>query len=284
MAKPGDAAEETMTTQAGKGRAFRALHEREAAFVIPNPWDIGSAHVLAHAGFEALATTSMGYAFSIGKRDTAVGRDAMLEHIAAIANATALPVNADLENGYGDDPATVAETIRLAAAAGVVGGSIEDATGRLDDPIYDFDAAVERIRAAVAAARSLPFTFTLTARAENYLHGRLDLQDTIARLKAYEAAGADVLYAPGLKTADDIAAVVRAVDRPVNVLMGLQGVLLSVAELSAIGARRISVGSALYRAAMGAVLRAAHEMKDAGTFGFAADAASPRDIEKTFPA
>ena len=272
-----------MQAQAEKGRAFRALHERDAAFVIPNPWDIGSAHVLAHMGFEALATTSMGYAFSIGKRDTAVGREAMLAHIASIANATSLPVNADLENGFGDDPATVAETIRLAAAAGVVGGSIEDATGRIDDPIYDRDVAVERIRAAVAAARSVPFTFTLTARAENYLHGRPDLPDTIARLKAYESAGADVLYAPGLKTQDDIATVVRALDRPVNVLMGLQGVLLSVAELSAIGARRISVGSALYRAAMGAFLRAAHEIKQAGTFEFAADAASPRDIDKSFP-
>ena len=269
--------------QVEKGRVFRALHERNAAFVIPNPWDVGSAHVLAHIGFEALATTSMGYAFSIGKRDTAVGRDAMLAHVAAIANATSLPVNADLENGYGDDPATVADTIRLAAGAGVVGGSIEDATGRIDDPIYDRDLAVERIRAAVAAARALPFTFTLTARAENFLHGRPDLPDTIARLQAYEAAGADVLYAPGLKTRDDIAAVVQALDRPVNVLMGLQGVLLSVAELSAIGARRISVGSALYRAAMGAFLRAANEMKSAGTFEFAAEAASPRDIDKAFP-
>jgi len=272
-----------MTTQAEKGQTFRALHERDVAFVIPNPWDIGSSHVLAHMGFEALATTSMGYAFSIGKRDSAVGREQMLEHITAIANATALPVNADLENGYGDDPETVAETIRLAAAAGVVGGSIEDATGRPDDPIYDRDFAVERIRAAVAAARSLPFTFTLTARAENYLHGRPDLHDTIARLKAYEAAGADVLYAPGLRTKDDIGAVVSALDRPVNVLMGLQGVLLSVAELSAIGARRISVGSALYRAAMGAFLRAAYEIRNEGRFGFAADAANPRDIEKTFP-
>jgi len=272
-----------MATQAEKGKAFRALHERDAAFIIPNPWDIGSSHVLAHMGFEALATTSMGYAFSIGKRDTAVGRDQMLAHVAAIAGATALPVNADLENGYGDDPETVAETIRLAAAAGVVGGSIEDATGRPDEPIYDRDVAVARIRAAVAAARSLPFTFTLTARAENYLHGRPDLHDTIARLKAYQAAGADVLYAPGLRTSDDIAAVVTALDRPVNVLMGLQGVLLGVAELSAIGARRISVGSALYRAAMGALLRAAYEMRNEGTFGFAADAASPRDIDTTFP-
>ena len=271
-----------MATQAEKGQAFRALHERQAAFIIPNPWDIGSSRILEHMGFEALATTSMGYAFSIGKRDTQVGRGLMLAHIAAIAKATSLPVNADLENGYGDDPATVGETIRLAAAAGVVGGSIEDATGRADDPIYDRDFAIERIRAAVAAARALPFTFTLTARAENYLHGRPDLNDTIERLKAFEEAGADVLYAPGLRSQDDIAAVVKALDRPVNVLMGLQGVVLSVAELSKLGARRISVGSALYRAAMGGFLRAAYEMRNDGTFGFAADAANPRDLAKIF--
>lgn len=266
-----------------KGRLFRSLHERASAFIIPNPWDVGSARVLEHLGFEALATTSMGYAFSIGKRDTAVGRDLMLEHIASIANATSLPVNADLENGYGDDPDTVAQTIRLAAAAGVVGGSIEDATGRVDAPIYEFDAAVERVHAAVDAARSLPFTFTLTARAENYLHGRPNLNDTIKRLAAFAEAGADVLYAPGLRTKEDIAAVVKAVDRPVNVLMGLQGVLLSLGELSELGARRISVGSALYRAAMGGFLRAAHEMRNDGTFTFAADAANPKDISKAFP-
>jgi len=269
-------------TQADKGRAFRQLHERSSAFIIPNPWDIGSARILEHIGFEALATTSMGYAFSLGKLDTTVGRDEMLAHIAALAGATSLPVNADLENGYGDDPRTVAETIRLAAAAGVVGGSIEDATGRTDDPIYAIDLAVERVRAAVAAARALPFPFTLTARAENYLHGRPDLEDTIRRLKAFEDAGAEVLYAPGLRSKDDIAAVVTSVQRPVNVLMGLQGVLLSAGELSAIGARRISVGSALYRTAMGAFLRAANEMHHQGTFEFAADAANPRDLGRIF--
>ena len=269
-------------TQADKGRAFRQLHERSAAFIIPNPWDIGSARILEHIGFEALATTSMGYAFSLGKLDTTVGRDEMLAHIASLAGATSLPVNADLENGYGDDPRTVAETIRLAAAAGVVGGSIEDATGRTDDPIYAIDLAVERVRAAVAAARALPFPFTLTARAENYLHGRPDLEDTIRRLKAFEDAGAEVLYAPGLRSKDDIAAVVTSVQRPVNVLMGLQGVLLSAGELSAIGARRISVGSALYRTAMGAFLRAANEMHHQGTFEFAADAANPRDLGRIF--
>jgi 2-methylisocitrate lyase-like PEP mutase family enzyme len=206
----------------------------------------------------------------------------MLAHIASIAAATQLPVNADLENGYGDSPETVAETIRLAAAAGVVGGSIEDATGRPDDPIYERAFAVERVRAAVEAARSLPFTFTLTARAENFLHGRADLKDTIARLQAFEEAGADVLYAPGLRTKEDIASVVSSLSKPVNVLMGLQGVVLTLPELSAIGARRISVGSALYRAALGAFLRAATEMRNDGTFGFAADAANPRDVSKIF--
>lgn len=271
-----------MSTQTEKGLAFRRLHERNAAFIIPNPWDIGSARILEHMGFEALATTSMGYAFSLGKLDTTVDRGEMLAHIAAIAGATSVPVNADLENGYGDDPQTVAETIRLAAAAGVVGGSIEDATGRADHPIYDIDLAVDRVRAAVAAARGLLFPFTLTARAENYLHGRPDLEDTIRRLKAFEDAGADVLYAPGLRSKDDIAAVVTSVQRPVNVLMGLQGVLLSAAELSEIGARRISVGSALYRTAMGAFLRAANEMRHQGTFEFAADAANPRDLARIF--
>jgi 2-methylisocitrate lyase-like PEP mutase family enzyme len=193
-----------------------------------------------------------------------------------------LPVSADLENGYGDDPDTVAETIRLAAEAGVVGGSIEDATNDPAAPIYEFDLAVERVRAAVAAARSLSFPFTLTARAENYLHGRAHLGDTIKRLQAFEQAGADVLYAPGLRTRDDIAAVLQAVTRPVNILMGLQGVLLSAGDLSQLGARRISVGSALYRAALGGFLRAAHEMRSQGTFGFAADAANPTDVEKIF--
>jgi len=265
-----------------KGVAFRSLHQRNAAFIIPNPWDIGSARILEHLGFEALATTSMGFAFSQGKLDTAVGRDAMLAHVAAIASATALPVNADLENGYGDSPDTVAETIRLAAAAGVVGGSIEDATGRPGDPIYERGLAVERVRAAVEAARALPFVFTVTARAENFLHGRADLKDTIERLQAFEAAGADVLYAPGLRSKDDIASVVTSLSRPVNVLMGLQGVVLSAADLSSLGVRRISVGSALYRAALGAFLRAAHEMRDDGTFEFAADAANPRDVADIF--
>ena len=189
-----------MQMQKEKAEAFRALHHLDRAFIIPNPWDAGTARLLAHIGFEALATTSAGMAFSLGKRDNAVARDKVIEHVKAIASATDLPVSADLENGFGDAPKTVEETIRLAAEAGIVGGSIEDSTGRPNDPIYDLDFAVERIRAAVAAARSLPYPFMLTARAENYLHKRPDLSDTIRRLQAFQEAGADVLYAPGLLT------------------------------------------------------------------------------------
>jgi 2-methylisocitrate lyase-like PEP mutase family enzyme len=271
-----------MVTQAAKGRAFRALHERDGAFIIPNPWDVGTARLLAHLGFEALATTSMGYAFSVGRRDNTLDRQETVAYSSAIASATNLPVSADLENGFGDAPEIVAETIGLAASAGVVGGSIEDATGHPDHPIYEMEHALERVRAAVAAARALPFPFTLTARAENYLHGRQDLRDTIRRLQAYQEAGADVLYAPGLATKDDIATVVSSVDRPVNVVMGLQGVQLSLSELSAIGVRRVSVGSALCRAALGAFLRAAREMKENGSFAFAAEAASPREMSVIF--
>ena len=241
-----------MVTQESKGQAFRDLHKRDAAFIIPNPWDEGTARLLAHLNFEALATTSAGYAFSTGKLDNTVSRDQMMVHLATIVSATDLPVSADLENGFGDGPESVAETIRLAAAAGVVGGSIEDATTRPSDPLYERDLAVERIRAAAEAARSLPFPFTLTARAENFLVGRPDLKDAIKRLQAYQDAGADVLYAPGIAEKDEIATVVTAVDRPVNVVMGLQGSRLSLTELSEIGVKRVSVGSALSRAALGA--------------------------------
>ena len=271
-----------MLTQAEKGKAFRSLHKGDGAFIIPNPWDAGTARLLAHMGFKALATTSMGYAFSIGKCDNAVDRGSIIAHISAIASASDLPVSADLENGFGDGPTVVAETIRLAAAAGVVGGSIEDATGRADHPIYEKERAAERIRAAAEGAHSLPFTFTLTGRAENYLHGRPDLKDTISRLQAYQEAGADVLYAPGLATTEDIAAVVSSVDRPVNALMGLQGVLLSLAELSALGVKRVSVGSSLYRAALGAFLRAAREMREQGTFTYATEAVGSREITEIF--
>lgn len=273
---------ELMLTQAEKGHVFASLHERGGAFVIPNPWDAGTARFLAHLGFEALATTSAGHAFSAGRLDNTIGRDAMFAHVTEIVCATDLPVSADLGNGFGDSPEAVAETIHLAARAGVVGGSIEDATGRPDEPIYKKGHAAERIRAAAEAARGLSFPFTLTARAENYLHGRPDLKDTISRLQAYQEAGADVLYAPGLTSRDDIATVVSSVDRPVNIVMGLQGAQLSVAELAALGVRRISVGSALYRTALAAFLRAAREIREYGTFGFAKEAASPREISAIF--
>ena len=269
-----------MRTQAERASAFRALHERDGAFIIPNPWDIGTARLLARLGFEALATTSAGYAFSMGQRDSTMGRDKLIANAGAIASATDLPVTADLENGFGDDPASVAETIRLAAVAGLVGGSIEDATNRPNDPIYEYRLAVERIGAAAEAARALPFPFTLTARAENYLFGRPDLKDTIRRLQAYQEAGADVLYAPGLTSKDEIAAVVSSVDRPVNVVMGLQGVQLSLAALSEIGVKRVSVGSALTRAALGAFLRAGKEMREHGTFTFADEAVSYRGYQR----
>lgn len=273
-----------MTSQQEKGDRFRALHERDSAFIIPNPWDVGTARLLATLGFEALATTSAGYAFSVGRRDNTIPRDEMMSHVRAIASASDLPVSGDLENGYGDSPKMVAETIRLAGEAGLVGGSIEDSINRPSaEPLYEIEHAAERLRAAAEAARSLPFTFTLTGRAENFLVGRPDLADAIARLQAYQEAGADVLYAPGLAKREDIESVVRSVDRPVNVVMGLQGVQLSLADLSEIGVRRISVGSALSRAAFGAFLRAAREMADSGTFSFAEDAVSYPELSKMFP-
>jgi len=257
-----------MKSQDEKGRTFYALHQRDAVFVIPNPWDIGTARLLAHVGFEALATTSGGFAFSLGLSDGAVSREQMMQHVSAIAAATDLPVSADLENGFGDAPETAAETIRLAAQAGACGGSIEDVP-RKERLAYELAHAVDRVRAAVEAVRKLPFRFTLTARAENYIIGNPNLADTIKRLQGFQEAGADVLFAPGLTTAEDISAVVRSVDRPVNVVMGLRNSRLSVAELSRLGVKRISVGSALSRAALGAFLRAARELKDQGTFEFA---------------
>jgi len=268
-----------MTTQAEKGRLFRALHEREGAFVIPNPWDVGSARLLAQFGFEALATTSGGFAFSIAKPDGGVGRDAMMAHVASIVSAVDLPVSGDLENGYGDAPEVAAETVRIAAASGLVGCSIEDATGNADDPIYERSLATDRIRAAVEAAGALPFPFTLTARCENFLHDRKDLEDTIQRLLAYQQAGANVLYAPGLTRMEDIGAVVSAVERPVNVLATAQ---LSVSRLADIGVRRISVGSALARAAYTALLNAAREIRDQGTFTYAAGTVSTHDFNAMF--
>lgn len=261
---------------------FRALHERRKAFVIPNPWDIGSARLLADIGFEALATTSAGYAWSVGKPDGAVSRDQMLEHCAQLAGATLLPVNADLENCYAHDPAGVAQTIRLAAATGVAGASIEDASGDPAKPIYDFDHAVERVRAGVEANRAQPTPMLICARAENFLNGRKDLADTIRRLQAFEAAGADVLYAPGLATLDDIRTVVAAVNRPVNVLMSSFNPNLTLAELEAAGARRISVGGALARAAYGELLRSAQAIKDTGAFTYVTSAPPSAKLNGAF--
>ncbi|MQR01278.1 isocitrate lyase/PEP mutase family protein [Glaciimonas soli] len=258
-----------MVTQAEKASIFQALHQQQGAFIIPNPWDQGSAHLLEILGFKALATTSAGYAFTLGKADGQVGREQMMRHLIELTSATTLPVSADLENGFGDAPEYVAETILLAGQSGVVGGSIEDSTGRADDPIYTIDVAAERIRAAAEAARSLPFKFTLTARAENFLVGRADLKDTIKRLQAYQDAGADVLFAPGLKTRDDIAAVVSSVDRPVNVIMGMAGVKLTLGDLADIGVKRVSTGSSLARVALAAFIKAAKELQDQGTFNYA---------------
>ncbi len=257
---------------ARKAEAFAALHHQPGAFIIPNPWDAGSARLLEILGFQAVATTSAGYAFSLGKPDNHVGRDAILRHLSELAQATVLPISADLENGFGDAPEAAAETIALAGQTGIVGGSIEDSTGRADDPIYGIEHAADRVRAAVEAARALPFKFTFTARAENYFAGRPDLADTIKRLQAYQEAGADVLFAPGLKRIEDIATVVRSVDRPVNVLMGMADVKLTLADLAAVGVKRVSVGGSLARAALGAFMRAAQELREQGTFGYAVDA------------
>jgi 2-methylisocitrate lyase-like PEP mutase family enzyme len=260
-----------MDVQTLRAEAFKALHERDGAFVMPNPWDAGSAKLLASLGFEALATTSAGLAFSLGRPDAegALSLDETLANAGVIVDATPLPVAADLENGFGDLPEDCAQTILRAAETGLVGCSIEDASGRAEAPIYDFELAVARVRAAVQAARSLPFPFTLCARAENLLHGRMDLDDTILRLQAFAEAGADVLYAPGLRSVDEVRAVVQAVaPKPVNVLMGLAGVPLSVNQLQDLGVRRISVGSSLARAALGAFQRAALEIRDQGTFSY----------------
>jgi 2-methylisocitrate lyase-like PEP mutase family enzyme len=267
-----------MPTQADKSKTFRQMHERPGLFVMPNPWDVGTARILESLGFEALATSSSGFAFSQGQLDYKVGRDAVLSHCRALVAATSVPVSADLENGFGDDPKTVAETIRLAAETGLAGGSIEDSTGPPVSSIYDKALAVERIRAAAEAARRLPFPFVLTARCENYLHQRPDLGDTIRRLQAYQDAGADALYAPAIKNAEDIATLVRSVDRPVNVLMGMPGINLSVAQLTAMGVKRVTLGSALARAALGALLRATREIREKGTFQFNDEAAPSREI------
>lgn len=261
---------------------FRALHDGTGAFIIPNPWDIGTARILASLGFKALATTSAGMAFALGLKDGAVSREQTLQHCRDIVDATVLPVSADLEMGFGPAPEDVADTIREAAATGLAGCSIEDYTEKDDDPIFDFDMAVERIVAAVVAKSSLAHDFVLTARCENFLRGRPDLDDTIRRLQAYESAGADVLYAPGLRDLDTIRTVCEALTKPVNVLMGMPDATFGVAELAAAGAKRISVGSALSRAALGAFVRASREMIDNGTFTVASEAIGFAEIQEFF--
>jgi len=267
-------------TQFAKGERFRKLHEAPEPLLLPNPWDAGSARILTALGFAAMTTTSAGLAWSLGRTDGthSVSRDEALENAKSIVDATPLPVAADLENGYGDAPSIVAETIRLAAGVGLVGASIEDATGDAREPIYPFDVAVERIAAAVRVARSLPFPFTLVARAENLLQGRDDLDDTIRRLQAYEAAGADVLYAPMLPDAAAVRRVCGSLRKPVNVLAAGPLLSMSVSELAALGVRRISIGSGFARVGFGAFIGAAKELLEMGRFESIARSMTFRDI------
>ena len=264
-----------MPTQAEKAAKFQALHQRREPFIVANPWDAGTARILAGLGFEAMSTTSAGLAFTLGRRDgtASVSRAEALANARSIVDATTLPVAADLENGYGHSPEEAAQTIWLAAEeGGLVGGSIEDASGDPAHPIYEFNHAVERVAAAAATAHSLPFPFMFVARAENYLHGRPDLDDTIRRLQAFEGAGAEVLYAPGITNPDDIRTVCASVSKPVNVLMGFKGApMLSLQELGALGVRRVSLGSGFARAALTAFLHAAREVREQGTFTFTED-------------
>ncbi len=264
--------------QSAKAARFRALHQQPGAFVIANVWDGGSAGVAAGLGFEALATSSSAAANTLGKLDGGITREQALRHAATIAAVSSLPVSGDLEQGFGDSPEYVAETIRQAAAAGLVGGSIEDASGDERAPIYELSLAVERVAAAVEAARKLPFAFTLTARAENYLHGRADLDDTLRRLEAFERAGADVLFAPGLPDLGAVRTVCHALQKPVNFMVGIRGRSFSVAELAAAGVRRISLSTSLYRAAMTGLYAAAREAKESGTFGYLETIMSGKDL------
>jgi 2-methylisocitrate lyase-like PEP mutase family enzyme len=256
------------TAQSEKAIRFRALHDGPGAFVIPNPWDMGSARLLAGLGFQALATSSAASANALGRRDGRLTRDEALAHARSIVDATDIPVSADLEKGFGDAPEIVIETIRLAAEAGLVGCSIEDSTGDPQKPLYDLSFATERIAAAAAAARALPFPFMLTARAHNLMYASPSLDDTIRRLQAFERAGADVLFAPGLPDLAAVRTVCAAVSKPVNFMVGIKGKSFTVAELAAAGVRRISLATSLYRAAMTGLLNAAREVNETGTFGF----------------
>lgn len=274
--------EDTEQARRQRGERFRELHRGPGAFVVANAWDAGTARLLSGLGFTALATTSAGLAHSLGHRDGAalVSREQTLANAAAIAAATDLPVSADLENGFADSPEEVARTVREAAGTGVVGGSVEDTTADPDAPIHEFELAVERVRAAAEAARALPFPFTLTARAENFLYGRPDLEDTIRRLRAFEEAGADVLFAPGLPDAEAIRTVCASVERPVNVLAAGAAAQMSVAELDDLGVRRVSLGSGLSRSALTAALAAAREVAERGTFTRMAEAGSNPEIHR----
>jgi len=268
-----------MTDHAGKARRFLELHRGGEPLLLPNPWDPGSARLLAWLGFQALATTSSGHAATLGRLDGSVTRSEALEHAAAIVAATELPVSADLESGFADDPAGMAQTVGLALETGLAGCSVEDATGDQDHPIYDPGLAAERVRAAAEAAHRGPVRLVLTARAENYLYGRPDLADTIARLQAYQEAGADVLYAPGISDLAEIRRLVASVGRPVNVL-ARPGVP-AVAELAAAGVARVSVGGAFAFAALGALVEAATELRDAGTYGFWGHAGAGSDAARS---
>ncbi|HEY1341512.1 MAG TPA: isocitrate lyase/phosphoenolpyruvate mutase family protein [Bryobacteraceae bacterium] len=267
-------------TQNEKAARFRALHEGPEAFVIPNPWDIASARILAGLGFQALATSSAASACAIGRKDGGLRREEALAHARLIVDATDLPVSADLEKGFGDAPETVAETVREAAEVGLVGCTIEDSTGNADKPLYDFGLAVERIAAAAQAARSLPFPFMLTARAHNLLYAAPSLGETIRRLQAYEKAGADVLFAPGLPDVAAVRAVCAAVSKPVNFMVGIKGKSFSIGELAAAGVRRISLATSLYRAAMTGLLDAANEVKNSGRFGFVDRSVTTPELHK----
>ena len=267
-------------TQHEKALRFRALHDSPEVFIIPNPWDIGSARILAGLGFKALATSSAAAAASIGRKDGELTRDEALAHSRAIVGASDLPVSADLEQGFGDAPEVVAETVRLAAGTGLVGCTIEDASRDTARPLYDFDLAVERIAAAVEAARALPFPFTLTARAHHLLYEPGSLDETIRRLQAYEKAGADVLFAPGLPDLDAVRAVCASVSKPVNFMVGIKGKSFSVSELAACGVRRISLATSLYRAAMTGFLNAVEEIRTQGKFTFLDRSTSTADLNK----
>ncbi|MBX3655139.1 MAG: isocitrate lyase/phosphoenolpyruvate mutase family protein [Ramlibacter sp.] len=271
-------------TPHSKAQRLQALHQSGNAFILPNAWDAGSARLLAGLGFEALATSSGAAAMALGRRDGQITRAEALAHARAIVDATDLPVSADLENGFGHSPEAAAETIRLAGEAGLAGGSIEDATGRPDQPLYSLSEAAERVAAAVEAARALPFPFQLTARAENFLHGKADLDDTVARLQAFEKAGADVLFAPGLPSLDAVRTVCSAVRRPVNFMVAIPGKSFSVAELQAAGVRRISLATSLYRAAMAGLLDAAHEVQQQGTFAYLARATPTGELVRLMAA